>query len=316
MPDNHSIVQVSSADRAHHNGALRAAVLSFLEDFSIEATPHAADETRSYPEYLAQGTTIYVAHPPSTLLDDVVQMAVRLRKLGYNPVPHLVARKLRSQAELDSALGRLHDNGIDQILVVAGDLIEPLGPYGSTMDILESGLLLEHGFKTVGIAGHPEGSRAIGPTMLHRALSKKAQFAADADLAMYIVTQFGFNAQSVIDWEAELSKNGIELPIHVGMAGKSPLKQLLRYAMRCGVTASMRMLVGKASAMSEHVKLTTVDELVLEFARYRLSYPTCRMVRAHFYAFGGAADTAHWLNAVRSGNFEISNDALRIVLAN
>ena len=99
------------------------------------------------------------------------------------------------------------------------------------------------------------------------------------------------------------------------MAGLTSLKQLLRYAMRCGINASVRMLVGKASAMSEHFKLTPVDELVPAFARHRLSHPDCRMIRAHFYALGGAERTARWLNAIRSGNFEINNDYLRIELA-
>ncbi len=312
VPDKRTLVGVSPAEEVCHNGDIRSAVLSFLDNFSIEATPHSIVEVDSYPEYLSPGTTIYIAHPPNTLLDDVVQMATRLRDLGYKPVPHLIARKLRSQAELDSALGQMHDIGIDHILVVAGDLMQPLGPFGNTMELLQTGLLLQHGFKTVGIAGHPEGSRAIGPTMLHRALYEKAQFAADTGLMMYIVTQFGFNAQAVIDWEAALSTNGIELPIHVGMAGLTPLKQLLRYATRCGIVSSMRMLVGKASAMSEHIKLTPVDELVPAFARHRLSHPDCRMIRAHFYALGEAERTARWLNAIRSGTFDIDNVRLRI----
>ena len=315
VPDKRTLVGVSPAEEVCHNGDIRSAVLSFLDNFSIEATPHNIVEVDSYPEYLSPGTTIYVAHPPNTLLDDVVQMATRLREFGYKPVPHLIARKLRSQAELDSALGQMHDIGIDQILVVAGDLMQPLGPFGNTMELLQTGLLLQHGFKTVGIAGHPEGGRAIGPTMLHRALYEKAQIAADTGLMMYIVTQFGFNAQAVIDWETALSTNGIELPIHVGMAGLTSLKQLLRYAMRCGINASVRMLVGKASAMSEHIKLTPVDELVPAFARHRLSHPDCRMMRAHFYALGGAERTARWLNAIRSGSFEMNNDDLKIELA-
>ncbi len=44
--------------------------------------------------------------------------------------------------------------------------------------------------------------------MLRRALYEKAQFAADTGLMMYIVTQFGFNAQAVIDWETALSTMG------------------------------------------------------------------------------------------------------------
>jgi len=77
----------------------------------------------------------------------------------------------------------------------------------------------------------------------------------------------------------------------------------------------MRMMVGKASAISEHLKLTPVNEMVPAFARHRLSHPDCRMFRAHFYALGGAERTARWLNAIRSGSFEIDDVRFRIDVA-
>lgn len=304
--------ELVSPEMAGSDNDLREAIFSFLDDFSIEATPHATAELASYPEYLPSGTTIYVAHPPNSQLDEVVLMSRRLRDCGFNPVPHLIARKLESRAQLDASLEELHRVGVEQILLVAGDLPKPVGPYRCAMDVLETGLLPQNGFLKVGIAGHPEGSRAIGPTALHQALADKVQWAADTGLQMYIVTQFGFNAQAVIDWEAALAKDGIALPIHVGMAGQAPLKQLLRYAMRCGITASMRTLIGKVSAMSDQVKLATVEELVVDFAKHRQSHADCRMLRAHFYAFGGAERTARWLNAVRTGAFNLSGDDRKI----
>jgi methylenetetrahydrofolate reductase (NADPH) len=305
--------EVVSPENIGSANDLREAIVSFLDDFSIEATPHAAAELDSYPEYLPSGTTVYVAHPPNSQLDEVVLMSRRLRELGFNPVPHLIARKLESRAQLEASLEELRMVGIEQILLVAGDLSKPVGPYSCAMDVLETGLLPQNGFLKVGIAGHPEGSRAIGPIALHQALADKVQWAADTGLQMYFVTQFGFNAQAVFDWEAALAKDGIALPIHVGMAGQAPLKQLLRYAMRCGITASMRTLIAKVSAMSEQIKLATVEDLVVEFAKHRLSHPDCRMLRAHFYAFGGAERTARWLNAVTSGAFELSKDGRKIV---
>ena len=302
--------EMASSGESWSDDDVRTAVSSFLDDFSIEATPHASGEVDAYPEYLPTGTSVYIAHPPKSSLDDVVQLATRLCKLGYRPIPHLIARKFQSRQQLDRTLGQLHDIGIDQALLIAGDLPRPLGPYHCVMNILETGLLPHHGFQNVGIAGHPEGSRVIGPTVLRRALAEKANWGAETGLTMYIVTQFGFDAQAVIDWEATVSAAGIGLPIHVGMAGKAPLKQLLRYAMRCGVTTSMRMLLGKASAMSENINLATADELVLAFARHRLAHTNCRMARAHFFAFGGAEATARWINAIRSGQFKIRRDRL------
>ena len=89
------------------------------------------------------------------------------------------------------------------------------------------------------------------------------------------------------------------------MAGLVPLKELLRYAVRCGISASMRLLVSRTSALSENVKLTSLDELVLEFAFHRLANPDSRLARAHFFAFGGARRTAAWLKKVLDDDFII-----------
>ena len=294
---------------------LREAVISFLDDFSIEATPHGLAELDRYPQWLSPGTTVYVAHPPKTTIEEVIGLAERLEEMGYRAVPHLAARRVESQAQLGDSLARLQSAGIERALLIAGDLPQPAGPYDNTLQVLETGFLPMHGINTVGIAGHPEGSRFVGPTMLRRALQDKALFAADTGMRMYVVTQFGFNPNAVTAWERATASDGVTLPIHVGMVGMAPLKQLMRYAVRCGVSASARLLLGRVSALSNHARPPAVDELVVEFARHRLSNPDSRMVRAHFYAFGGVERTARWLKSVRSGKFDIASRH-RIVTAN
>ena len=293
---------------------VKAAVQAFLRDFSIEATPHARRELDTYPDFLAPGTTIYVAHPPRASLPEVVDLACKLQAMGYEAVPHIAVRRIESEAQINHALVTLRSAGIDQALIVGGDSPEPAGPYVSTMQLLETGLLPMYDFNTIGIAGHPEGSRAIGPTMLRNALQEKVQFGAETALRMYIVTQFGFNPDAVVEWEASIRAGGIDLPIHVGMAGLVPLKELLRYAVRCGISASMRMLLSRTSALADQAKLTSMDELVLAFACHRLANPDTRLTRAHFFAFGGARRTAHWLNTVLDGKFSIDLEGRRIEL--
>ena len=71
--------QIDSTAATWSSEQLKGAVRSFIEDFSIEATPHALSELASYPQFLAPGTTVYAAHPPKASLDDVVDLAVRLQ---------------------------------------------------------------------------------------------------------------------------------------------------------------------------------------------------------------------------------------------
>jgi methylenetetrahydrofolate reductase (NADPH) len=293
---------------------LKRAVVEFLDEYSIEATPHSLSELDAYPDFLSRGKTVYVAHPPRASFESVVDMAIRLQGMGYRTVPHLAVRRIESRAQLETALDQLRMSGIDTALVISGDLSRPVGPYYNTMQLLESELLPAHGFRSVGVAGHPEGSRTVGPTALRKALQDKAQFAATTDLDIYVVTQFGFNATAVTNWVAAARESGVALPIHIGMAGIVPFKELLRYAMRCGVSASMRMLVARSSALHDTVKLAPVSELVLSFARYRLSNPDCGLDRAHFFAFGGAERTARWINAVLAGQFEIDSKQRTIEL--
>lgn len=294
---------------------LKEAVRSFIEDFSIEATPHALSELDSYPQFLPPGTTVYAAHPPKSSLDDVVDLALRLQGMGYRTVPHLAVRRIESEAQLGRALTRLQKAGIDQTLVIAGDLDRPVGPYYNTLQLLKTGLLRRHGFNAIAIAGHPEGSRDVDSTILRNALQEKAQFAADSGLQMYILTQFGFNANAVFDWEAATTADAIDLPVHVGMAGSVPMKDLLRYAVLCGIGASMRMLLKTPGGLAERIKLKSMDELILAFAGHRLAHPDCRFARAHFFAFGGAERTARWLQSVSAGQFDIDPGRRSITLS-
>src|SRR5690606_9437642 len=119
-----------------------------------------------------------------------------------------------------------------------------------SLEVLQTGLFKKYGFKRVGVAGHPEGSKAIGEARVKQALHGKAEFAKEAGFEIYIATQFGFDPRAFIDWEAETTADGITLPIHVGVAGPASLKQLARFAMLCGVGASARMLATRTGAMA------------------------------------------------------------------
>lgn len=247
------------------------------------------------------GTEVYVAHPPNTSFVEVAELSERLLAMGYRPVPHLIARQFRSHEELERSFARLADADIRRALIVAGDISSPMGPFASTMDVMRLGHIEDYGFEDIGIAGYPEGNPATGPGRSYAALLEKVAFAAEQGMALHIVTQFGFHAEDVFAWEQRLLNDGVTLPIHVGMAGKISVGRLLRYAARCGVTASARFLASKANDMAQQLRSTLVDELVLAFAGHAHEHRDCLIRRAHFYAFGGAERTVRWLNAIQAG---------------
>jgi methylenetetrahydrofolate reductase (NADH) len=292
-----------------NNDELSKAIVAFLTDYSIEITPHDEGKLDEIRNVLSPGTAVYIAHPPNSPIDDVVKVAGKVQKLGFRATPHIIARKLESRGQLEQALAALQGLGVDHALAVAGDITAAQPAFDSSLEVLQTGLFSKYGFREVGVAGHPEGSKAIGDERVETALRGKAAFAATADFKVYFATQFGFDPTAFTDWEAATTAKGIALPIHVGMPGPASLRQLAKFAMLCGVGASMRMLTSRTSAMANLLSTQAPDEMVTSLARHRAAHPDSRLKKVHFFAFGGVVKTARWANAVVSGRFVLNKDA-------
>ena len=289
--------------------AVQDAIVAFLRGYSIEATPHDVKQLGEFPAVLPPKISVYVAHPPGVSIDAVVEFAGQLKAQGFAPVPHIIARKLESREHLERALAALRDLGVDEALVIAGDIAVPNAAFDSSLEVLETGFFGRYGFREVGVAGHPEGSKAIGAPRVEQALAAKAAFAKNASFRIRIVTQFGFDPEAVTAWEQATQAAGIELPIHVGMAGPASLRQLAKFAMMCGIGSSARMLMMRTGTTANLLRTQAPDELITHFARHRATHPASRLVKAHFFAFGGVLKTARWVNAVLAGRFELNRQA-------
>jgi methylenetetrahydrofolate reductase (NADPH) len=291
------------------NDELKKHIAAFIRDYSIEITPHDAGKLDEIRAVLPDNTAVYVAHPPGVPIDDIVALAGRVQHLGLKATPHVIARKLESREQLERALARCQELGIHNALCVAGDITADKPAYDSSLEVLQTGLFGKYGFREVGVAGHPEGSKAIGEERVEQALRGKAAFAKTADFKLYFATQFGFDPQPFIDWEADTNAKGIDMPIHVGLPGPASLRQLAKFAMLCGVGASMRMLTSRTSAMANLLSTQAPDEMVVALARHKGSSPQSRFQKVHFFAFGGVVKTAKWANAVISGRFVLNGQA-------
>jgi methylenetetrahydrofolate reductase (NADPH) len=287
---------------------LLASIQRFFADYSIETTTHDEAKFDEITAELKPETRVYVAHVPGTPIDGVVSLALRFRDAGFRPVPHIIARKLSSHEQLAGALKRLQEGGVDEALCIAGDIAVDDSAFDSSLEVLQTGLFGEYGFSEVGVAAHPEGSKAIGKERVAAALAGKVEFAQTAPFRVRFVTQFGFDANAFIDWEQETSVRGISLPMHVGLPGPASFKQLARFAVVCGVGASARMLKSRTGAMANLLKTKAPDDQVVAFARHRAANPDSRILCPHFFAFGGVAKTARWANAVRDGQIEFNKD--------
>lgn len=294
---------------------LERAIIAFARRASSEISPHDESLVDDLARRLPVGMPMYVAHTPKSSIADVVRVATKVQSVGLVASPHLVARRLPSEQALREVLARLREHAIKQVLLVAGDLPAPLGPFRSTLDVIASGALQEAGLKRIGVAGHPEGHPAVGAAELLSALRRKQEFAARSGIAVHIVTQFGFNPEGICAWDRRLTREGISLPVHVGIAGPAPLSKLLKFAVQCGVGTSMRSLVKNMGAVAGLTAFAGgPDEMLLGLLRGGAGRSGSRLIQPHFYSFGGASETAGWLRSVMEGSFELASDGRKFIV--
>jgi methylenetetrahydrofolate reductase (NADPH) len=293
---------------------LKDSIARFVGSASTELTPA---DTKYLPELttcLPAGTAVYVAHTPGASLSDVVRAALDVQRAGFIATPHIVARRIANALTLRHALAELRAEGVQQILMVAGDAAQPMGEFSSTLDLLESGAIEDANLARIGVAGHPEGHKAVGPMLLWKALQAKQAFAERTGVPMYIVTQFGFNRHAVADWGHELPRHDIQLPVHVGIAGPAPLSKLIHFAMQCGIGASLRTVMHNLSSVGSFAELAINPDQHLLRLLATAAPAGVRIVAPHFFAFGGCLATARWIKQVAAGRFDIDFQAGRFCL--
>jgi methylenetetrahydrofolate reductase (NADH) len=289
-------------------------IQNFVRSYSIETTVREAKRVERFADVVPKGTWIYIPHIPGTALHETVDLATRLRQEDMEPVPHIVGRRFETFEVLDNFLGQLAGNaGVEQVLAVAGDTPEPVGKIESTLQVLESGFLEKHGIRRVGVAGHPEGHKQVSDPVLRAALRQKNAYAKKTGIYVYLVTQFTFSAAPVIEWESKTSEIG-ELPYMVGLPGLASPASLLKFALDCGVGASLEAFAKRAGKFTKLLTVATPDDTLVRLVQYKEKNPTSHLAGIHFFPFGGFKRTAAWANNIVDGQFELSSDGTGLVV--
>ena len=248
-------------------------------------------------DYLPYGTRVYVPFVPGANWQDTVQACERVRAAGMIAVPHLAARSVADTAELDNRLRGLADVSVTELMLVAGDRKRPEGVFRDTLDILDSGRLIEHGMVRIGIAGYPEGHPLVDSALVGAALARKREYAATTGTEMWIVSQFAFEPETVIDWlEVTLAEYGA-FPVRVGLAGPARLTTLMAFAARCGIGASASALIRRPGVLRLLNPRLAPDDMLDALARHRVASPESPLSGIHLFTFGGLPQTSRWLRA-------------------
>jgi methylenetetrahydrofolate reductase (NADPH) len=300
------------ADNINH--PLETTVTQFLSDWTIEVTPGGTKRVDDFRNHLKVGTDVYITHLPGSNFEEVIATAIRLRSEGMNPVPHIAARSIPNELWLKLNLEIMKNQcGLNHVLLIGGDIDNPVGEFADTMQILDTGLFERFEIYNIGVAGHPEGSPDISEEEIQNALRWKNVYAKKTGSNLCITTQFVFEAKPVIDWERRIRMDGNELPIRIGIPGIATIKTLLSYARACGIGPSARFLTKQARNIGKLMQFSSPEGLILDLSSQCLNQDSL-ISGVHVYPVGGLKRSAAWFCAVSNGDFTINHDQKRIAL--
>ena len=268
------------------------AIKKFLDGFSVEVTPKAASKIENFEDYIPSGTLVYIAHIEGTPIDEMVETAKKINDQGFCAMPHFPARIIKDKNVLEDWISRYkNEANVSNALLIAGGANKPYGQYDSSIQLIESELFDKADFNNLHIAGHPEGSMDIDPdgstTNVNQALSWKNEFSKRTDANMAITTQFSFDASSVISWANNIKEAGIDIPVHIGIAGPAKLQTLLRYSIECGVGASIKIIQKRAMDLTKLLLPYKPTNIITELATYKSNNPSFNIEKVHFFPLGG-----------------------------
>lgn len=263
---------------------------------SIEVSPKQAVENEDIPGLFPAGTRVYITDVGTDTAETLTAGAKRVKDLGYTPVPHFASRRLTTKEALEDRLKMMTgEAGVTDVLVIGGGLEKEAGEFDSTMKVLETGFFDKYGIKHMGVAGHPEGSPDFSDDVAMEALKFKQEFHNRSDIELRIVTQFGFDAENFVNWANGLSAKGVDLPVHLGVAGPAKLTTLVKFAAMCGVGNSISFLKKRMGAVLTLASGFDPDEIVNPIETAALSNEASAITQIHVFPFGGVKKSAEWL---------------------
>jgi len=266
----------------------RQALVALLSSPRYEVLPTDDVEDRVLA-VVPQDVTITITASPRRGIDATIDLAERLGRHGYQVVPHISARLIRDDVHLREVLARVAAIGRREIFVIAGDAKEPAGQFPDSISLLEALMAEPHGMREIGVTGYPERHSFIDDDLTIQAMWDKRR------IATYIVSNLCFDPRVVKKWIARVRRRGVQLPIHIGLAGVADPAKLLRISTRIGVVDSARFLRGHSNWFLRMVQPGGYDP-----GRFTtgllpdLALPDRKVAGLHVFTFNEIEPTERW----------------------
>ena len=270
----------------------------FLNDFSVEVTPKTFFKNREIIQNLKKNKRVFIAQIEGFKKSDMLKTARLIFEDGNIPVPHIPARQIKDKNELEDLINIYRSEaGVKEVLLIAGSNKTPYGNFDSTLQLIETGLF-NSGFESIYFAGHPEGNKDIevSEVGIDASLRLKNEFSKITEAKVILVTQFCFDVDKIISWSKSLLDQGINLPIHIGVAGPSKLTSLMKYSLECGVGPSLQILESNFLNIGELVSTYSPNNFINELIQKIELKSNLNIKNIHFYPFGGIKELIKSIN--------------------
>ena len=288
-------------------------ITNLIKGFSLETTPFLADKIESFSQFIRSSTTIYITFLPGSDYKETIKTAIKIKEDGLIPAPHFAARSIVSKMMLEDYLSRVTGEAdVKKILIIGGAGKEQLGPFKDTISLLETGVFDKYGISEIGIAGHPEGSPDITEDDIKKALILKNKFANTSDANFFIISQFCFDARTILNWCKRINSEGNKIPSIIGLPGVAKLSTLLKYSISCGIGNSINFLKKQGSNVLNLVKTQEPNRLIKTLANSEEILKSNKIDGVHIYPLGGIRKSSEWAYSVVDGNFNITKTGFKI----
>ncbi|PCI85154.1 MAG: methylenetetrahydrofolate reductase [Hyphomicrobiales bacterium] len=272
---------------------------NFLNGYTAEVTSGDKKSMAAAEKMMDKGAEVFVASLPKDTIDKQVAAVVKIHQAGLKPVPHIVARNIKNLAALETTLNRfVIEAEIDTALILGGDRDDAVGDFDASLQLIETGLLQKVGIKKIYLGCYPEGHPRISTEILDKSRAAKLIAAEKAGLEVELVSQFCFESQPIIEFARKLRAEGVKVPFRVGVAGPSSRATLVKYAIICGVGASLRALKERQDLAKNMTSGETPEKLITELAEALEQQPELGLNGVHFFTFGSLEKSATFVNQV------------------
>ena len=241
---------------------------------------------------LPEGSRVSVTASPVKGQEATCRITEQVMAAGHIAIPHVSARMVAERSDIAKLAAWMRTSGVTTMFLVGGDIKTP-GAYIDASSFLNDLLECEHGLDTIGVTAYPHGHPLISDDLLHDALHGKQQLLASAGLKGYCSTQMCFDPKRIVRWLQSERAAGLDLPVHLGIAGVVDRSKLLTMGLRQGIGSSLRYLRKNRTAVTTLMTSARYnpDDLLVPLSPY---LSELGVVALHVFTFNHVASTKAW----------------------